>query len=160
MTEASVHVERAIVASLHRYCRGIDRMDAELIRSAYHVDGYDDHGDYFRGGVQDYIAWVLPVLATRFTSTMHTLSNITIQVDGDTAKVESYLIAYHVSAGTGALRVFGARYVDRFEDRPDAGWRIAHRTLVSEWQTEQAGQFVPTPPGTVPAARDRSDPSY
>jgi hypothetical protein len=107
---------------------------------------------------------------------MHVLSNITIEFPersggdetgdgtgtetGTKAYVESYLIAYHVTAGTGALRIFGARYVDRFEDRPGAGWRIAHRTLVSEWQVEHAGSFVPTPPGTEPAARDRTDPSY
>lgn len=151
---------REITEALYRYCRGIDRMDADLIRSAYHSDGYDDHGDMFRGGVEDYIAWVLPMLSERFVSTMHTLSNISIVEDGGNAKVESYLIAYHVSAGTGSMRVFGARYVDRFEDRPGAGWRIAHRTLVSEWQVEHAGNFVPTPPGTVPAARDRTDPSY
>lgn len=151
---------RQITDALHRYCRGIDRMDAELIRSAYHDDGYDDHGDLFRGPVEDYIAWVLPTLAERFTSTMHTLSNITIERDGDRARTESYLIAYHVSSGTGSLRVFGARYVDRFENRADIGWRIAHRTLVSEWQVEHAGTFVPTPPGTAPAARDRSDPCY
>jgi len=159
MSDPGVEQEREIVACLHRYCRGIDRMDAELIRSAYHDDGYDDHGDYFRGGVEDYLAWVLPVLATRFTSTMHTLSNISVDVDGDSARVESYLIAYHVSTGTGALRVFGARYCDRFAHRAGVGWRIAHRALVSEWQVEQTGT-VPTPPGTAPAARDRTDPSY
>jgi ketosteroid isomerase-like protein len=151
--------EREITACLHRYCRGIDRMDADLVRSAYHDDGYDDHGDYFRGGVEDYLAWVMPVLANRFTSTMHTLSNITVEVEGDTARSESYLIAYHISAGTGALRVFGARYLDRFARRDGVGWRIAHRTLVSEWQVEQVG-IVPTPPGTDLARRDRSDPSY
>src|SRR4051812_42469538 len=101
-----------IEAALHRYCRGIDRMDAALIRSAYHDDGYDDHGDYFRGTVADYVPWVLEVLAARFDSTMHTLSNISIAEDGGVAKVESYLIAYHVTKGGGALRVFGARYVD------------------------------------------------
>jgi hypothetical protein len=156
MTE---HARREITDCLHRNCRGIDRMDVDLVRSAYHDDGYDDHGDYFRGGVEDYLAWVMPVLSSRFTSTMHTLSNITIEVAGDTARSESYLIAYHVSAGTGALRVFGARYIDRFARRDGIGWRIAHRTLVSEWQVEQPG-IVPTPPGTVAPARDRTDPSY
>jgi hypothetical protein len=155
----TVEDEREITACLHRYCRGIDRMDVELVRSAYHDDGHDDHGDVFRGHVDDYLAWVMPVLASRFTSTMHTLSNITIEIDGATARSESYLIAYHVCAGTGALRTFGARYIDRFERRDGVGWRIAHRTLVSEWQVEQTG-IVPTPPGTAPAARDRTDPSY
>lgn len=155
----SLEDERAIERALHAYCRGIDRMDAELIHSAYHSDGYDDHGDLFRGTVDAYVPWVLDTLRERFVSTMHTLSNIWIELDGGTARVESYLIAYHVSTGTGSLRVFGARYLDRFEDRPGAAWRIAHRTLVSEWQVEHAGQFVPTPPGTTPAARDRTDPS-
>jgi len=155
----TAEVEREITAALHRYCRGIDRMDAELIRSAYHVDGLDDHGDLFRGGVEDYLEWVLALLADRFTSTMHTLSNISIEVSGETAAVESYLIAYHVVAGSGAVRIFGARYCDRFTHRPGVGWRIAHRRLVSEWQVEHGGT-VPTPPGTDLAARDRTDPSY
>lgn len=156
----SAEDEREITAVLHRYCRGIDRMDADLIRSAYHDDAIDDHGDAFRGNVEDYIAWVLPVLRDRFTSTMHTLTNITLEVDGDTAYAESYLIAYHVTIGTGALRMFGARYVDRFERRCEVGWRIFHRVLVPEWQVEQAGHFVPTPGPTAPAARDRTDRSY
>ena len=29
---------------LTRYCRGVDRMDAELIASAYHPDAIDEHG--------------------------------------------------------------------------------------------------------------------
>ena len=152
-------VEREITAALHRYCRGIDRMDAELIRSAYHADGFDDHGDLFRGGVEDYIGWVLPLLGARFASTMHTLSNITIEVAGDSAVVESYLIAYHVTADGGALRILGARYCDDFSRRPGVGWRIARRRLVPEWQVERSG-FVATPPGTAAPARDRSDPSY
>src|SRR5581483_10571845 len=152
--------EREISAALHRYCRGIDRRDPDLIRSAYHAGGWDDHGDYFRGPVEEYVPWVLEVLATRFASTMHTLSNIMIHLADDRAGVESYLIAHHVSADRTALRVFGARYVDRFEHRPDTGWRIAHRTLVPEWQTEHTGVFVAVPPGAAAAARDRSDPTY
>ncbi len=152
--------EHEITAALHRYCRGIDRMDADLIASAFHDDGYDDHGDAFRGTVDDYVPWVLQVLGARFDSTMHCLSNISITIDGSVAQVESYLVAQHVSAGVGALRTFGARYVDRFEHRPGVGWRIAHRTLVPEWQVEQAGAFVAVPQGCAAPARDRTDPSY
>lgn len=156
----SAEAEREITAVLHRYCRGIDRMDADLIRSAYHDDAIDDHGDAFRGGVEDYISWVLGVLGERFTSTMHTLSNIFIEIEGDEAYAESYLIAYHVASSTGSLRVFGARYVDHLERRDGVGWRIAHRVLVPEWQVEHAGNFVPVPVPTAPAARDRTDRSY
>lgn len=152
--------ERAIERVLHAYCRGIDRLDAELIAASYHPGGLDDHGDAFRGPVEQYVPWVLGVLRERFTSTMHTLTNVSIALDGDAARVESYLVAHHVVARSGALRVFGARYVDRFEHRTTGGWRIASRRLVPEWQIEHQGAAVPLPPGAATATRDRSDPSY
>ena len=34
----------AIRQAALRYCRGVDRLDAELMRSAYHDDATDDHG--------------------------------------------------------------------------------------------------------------------
>ncbi|MFN2537773.1 MAG: nuclear transport factor 2 family protein [Mycobacteriales bacterium] len=148
-----------ITQALLRYCRGIDRMDAELVRSAYHDDAVDDHGDAFSGSIDAYLAWVMPVLAERFTSTMHTLSNVSIELDGDRAHVESYLVAYHVVAGDEALRVLGARYVDDFTWRDGVGWRIQHRRLVPEWQLQQRG-FVAVPGVAAPARRDAGDPSY
>ena len=40
----SVHdVEREIRRRLHDYCRGIDRLDAELVASVYFADAIDDH---------------------------------------------------------------------------------------------------------------------
>jgi hypothetical protein len=145
-------------------------------RSVYHDDGYDDHGDYFRGPAEEYVPWVLGLLRHRFASTMHTVSNVLVHLDGDTARVQSYLVAYHVvpaseqagealgdevaGAPGAAMRVFGARYVDRFEWRPGAGWRIAHRTVVPEWQTAHRGQFIGPPAGMATASRDRTDVSY
>lgn len=41
---------------LVRYCRGVDRFDREMVRSAYHPDAMDDHGD-FVGGVENFIDW-------------------------------------------------------------------------------------------------------
>jgi hypothetical protein len=40
---ALLAAEREIRAALARYCRGIDRMEAELVRSVYHPDAHDDH---------------------------------------------------------------------------------------------------------------------
>lgn len=153
-------VERAVRHALFSYCRGIDRLDGELISAAYHAGAVDDHGDAFRGPVEAYVPWVLGVLRDRFSATMHSLSNIRVERDGDVARVESHVLASHVVATTGALRVLGARYVDRFEHRPGAGWRIAHRQLVPEWQFECSGSVTVLPPGCAPSARDRSDPSY
>ena len=32
--------------ALMRYSRGIDLLDLELVKSAYHPDAYDDHGTF------------------------------------------------------------------------------------------------------------------
>ena len=39
-------IDEAAIKKVHlRYCRGIDRMDWDLIRSCYHPDAIDDHGE-------------------------------------------------------------------------------------------------------------------
>src|SRR5882762_4106907 len=38
--------EREITAVLHRYTRGVDRCDAAAIKSVYHPDARDRHGDF------------------------------------------------------------------------------------------------------------------
>lgn len=160
-----IEAEREIERTLLTYCRGIDRRDAELLRSAYHDDAIDDHGGAFIGGPDEYVAWVMPHLL-HFSRTMHTLHNILIDVDlaQNSARAESYCVAHHVRAGDDSapvMDVFACRYVDRFEYRQDRGWRIAHRVVVKEWrlrqpmlsEAEQRGGFVT---GT----RDKSDVSY
>ncbi|NMH98221.1 nuclear transport factor 2 family protein [Pseudonocardia sp. K10HN5] len=157
-----MHARREIEDAILRYCRGVDRCDGDLVRSAYHDDGHDDHGELFRGTVAEYVPWVLGLLRDRFTSTMHTITNLSVDVDGDTARSEAYCIAYHTldtDAGP-SLRVFGCRYVDKFENRPPVGWRIAHRRVVAEWQVEHQGRMVGLPSGMLTGRRDRTDPGY
>jgi hypothetical protein len=162
---AQVEAEREIGRSLLTYCRGIDRRDSELLRSVYHDDAIDDHGGAFIGGPDEYVAWVMPHLL-HFTSTMHTLHNVLIDADvkAGAARVESYCVAHHVRPGGDGepiMDVFACRYVDRFEHRPGASWRIAHRVVVKEWRlrqpvlsdAEQRGGFLT-------GSRDRTDVSY
>lgn len=156
--------ERDIERVLRAYCRAIDRCDEELLRSVYHDDAYDDHGAGFRGPATEYVPWVLALLRDRFVTTSHSLSNAYIELEGNAARVESYVTAHHVVAGDEDVQmcsVFGGRYVDRFERRPSVGWRIARRTVVAEWQYD-----LPMRPraeiaaGMVRGSRDRTDPSY
>jgi hypothetical protein len=53
---------------LIRYTRGIDRMDADLVRSAYWPGAHDDHGA-FRGSVEELIDWL--TVLEHFDVTMH-----------------------------------------------------------------------------------------
>ena len=52
----------AIRDCLFRYCRGIDRMDPELLATAYWPGAMDYHTG-FTGTVEQFIEWALPRLA-------------------------------------------------------------------------------------------------
>src|SRR3954464_7687266 len=71
------------------YARGVDRGDWELVRSTYHPDADDAHGEY-QGGVDGLIAW----LDQRFAgadNSMHFLGNCLIEfAEADFAFVETY----------------------------------------------------------------------
>lgn len=120
----------AIAECINRYCRGVDRLDSDLIKSAYHPDGYDDHGD-LKGSVDEFVAELVPLLRSNYLSTSHNICNQLVELDGERAFVESYLIAVHVTetAGTQYQEIIFGRYVDRFEKR-GADWRIVHRVCV------------------------------
>jgi hypothetical protein len=122
----------AIRDCLSRYSRGVDRCDAEMLRSAYWEDAEDDH-TLFKGKREDLIAWVIPLLKSMDQS-MHMITNILIRLHGDTADVESYFYGYHRMLHTGAPLdgVQGGRYLDRFEKRNDE-WRIAERKVTVDW---------------------------
>jgi hypothetical protein len=131
---------------LRRYCRGIDRRDFGLVRSCYHPDATDDHGEY-RGGLDGFLAYCEAGLA-KFESTMHFLGHILIDVDRGAARSEAYAVAYHRLPATNSKPrrdfVVGFRYLDDFENR-DAAWRIAARVCAFEWS-----RLDPVTPDTRP----------
>jgi hypothetical protein len=116
--------------ALMRYCRGVDRRDPELIVSAFHEDGIDDHG---RGEstAQDLAE---RIAASDQRAMMHFIGNEFVELDGDVAFSETYFISFQtVDTGDGdATRMRAGRYLDRFERR-GGEWRIAHRRIVDEW---------------------------
>jgi hypothetical protein len=123
----------AIRDVLARYARGIDRVDADLLRSTFWDDAVDDHGT-FSGSARAFIDQLIPKL-NRAEALMHFLGNILIEIRGDVAAVETYLRAFHRQEFADGQRyelIIGGRYVDRMEKRDDE-WRIARRKVVYDW---------------------------
>jgi len=131
--------------AIARYARGVDRGDWDLVRSGYHPDAWDEHGEY-KGGIDGFIAW----LDQRFAgvdNSMHFLGQSLVEFAGpDLALVETYFVsrrmrpaaAAQAGPGDGIVREGWGRYVDRFERR-DGQWRVAHRTVVLEALSSAVG---------------------
>jgi hypothetical protein len=127
----------AIRDCLHRYCRGIDRLDEACLRSVYWPDATDRHGP-FQGTASGFIEWALDKLKTSGRM-VHMLSNILIDLRGDVAGVESYFHALQADRdadGRPQETMLCGRYIDRFTRRAGE-WRIAERTVVYDWMRQQ-----------------------
>lgn len=149
-----------ILDCLHRYTRGVDRLDEDLLRSAYHPCAIDDHG-VFRGPVEEFIAWAFAGHRDRHHGSQHYITNHTCDIDGDVAHTETYFVMVGRNRTGTPVTLHGGRYLDQLERR-DGAWRILHRVSMVEWT---GGVTTPDLPsvdraqnGTV--ARDRSDTSY
>jgi ketosteroid isomerase-like protein len=145
---------------LMRYCRGIDRCDAELLHSVYHLDATDDHG-LFKGKAVDFVPWALKSLG-RDEGTSHYIANELIEVEGDVAYCESYFFAVHRRQnkdGTKADLIFAGRYVDQFERRGGL-WKIAHRQVVFDRSRIDKIEKAFSIEEYVCGKRSREDPVY
>ncbi len=149
---------RAVLAS---YARGIDRNDMDVVRACYHEDATDAHGHY-NGDIDGFVAYSQAYI-DRIDSMTHFFGQASIELDGDSAWVESYALCFiRMKDEDGQLidRFANIRYVDDFERR-DGVWRIARRKLV-----HQPGRIDPVENNpelaelAMRARADRDDPSY
>jgi hypothetical protein len=144
-----------ILDAMVRYTRGADRLDRDLLISAYHEDATDDRGA-FTGHREARAEWLFKFLET-LGGTSHHISNFAIEIDGDVAHAESYVITTSWPQDESTATIGGARYLDRLERRAGK-WAIAHRESVMDFNFT-----VPTadlPPAVLKGRRDRSDRSY
>jgi SnoaL-like domain len=142
---------------LLRYCRGIDRHDTDLAKSAYHADARDDHAARIGPG-RGLPDWANGVHDETFAGHQHYITNTMIEIDGDTAHVETYFILAALKKGTGEHSLGGGRYIDRFERRDDV-WAIADRIVTHEWWNDSETLKMVSAL-SVPAAADGADPAY
>ena len=154
----------AIRECIYRYCRGIDRCDFDLLRTAYWPEATEDH-DPFVGSIDDFIAFSETILRS-MDQTQHFVGNILIRIDKSIAYVESYVRAYHRLRSDDATPfdfVTSGRYIDRMECR-EGEWRILARTVArdwyrkypdsADWDAEVFGKKF------KPGKRNKDDPSY
>ena len=175
----------AIENVLGIYCRALDRLDLELLKSVYHADGFDDHGT-MKLNAHEFAEQIIVKMREATLYGMHTLTQTIIDVQGDKATSEATYIGLHVVAG-GEISVgsfFGPRYLEaqkkaglvdqrhvylcggRYLDvlhKRDGLWKIFLRKMTNEFAICQPD--YPTDEG-IPAAfftgsrRDKQDPVY
>lgn len=173
MTLEEIAARLAITEVLHRYARGLDRMDMAMTLSCWHPGGTDDHAPLYSGTAEGFLQWLWPVHAA-LEMTHHNISNILIEVDGDRAGSECYWqVTLRKRVGDALWdSISQGRYIDSFE-RIDGVWAIRHRQSLLDWnRTEkvlhQRGDpalpvlVVPNNPEASPPPnrRDAGDYSY
>ena len=151
-----------ITETINRYCRGIDRGDEELTRSTYQPDAIDSHGPFHGLGTTS-----RRCARRRFrlsgSGVQHLVGNITIELDGDVARVESYFVAsFRLRAEQDVIGQMGGRYLDRFERRASGPWLVARRTVVKDWTLSDrvAADLAPSVRGYPEGRFDREDLVY
>jgi hypothetical protein len=129
----------AIRDCIYRYCRGIDRADEALLRSAYWPDANDCHGAY-SGTAEGFIRHAIEAFKAG-PRNVHQVANVLIEFRGPSeAVVESYFNALQRGPDKqGVVRqvLLAGRYCDRFEKR-EGEWRVADRTVVYDWVEQQS----------------------
>jgi hypothetical protein len=121
---------------LAQHSRGIDRSDATLFNSVYHDDATVDYG-FFNGTASEF-ATVISSGDTDSPPTLHRSSNMWIKLDGDTARSETYVMAYSPDSESGVQSFIGGRYLDRHSKR-DGVWKMDHRRYVLDWNANWQG---------------------
>ncbi|WP_035853592.1 nuclear transport factor 2 family protein [Cryptosporangium arvum] len=120
---------------LVRYLRAIDRGDVAALEACYLPGATEDHGGLFTGPASEYVASVRRTITHPKAVSTHALTNVLVDVDGDTARAESYVLAFaRVRRPDGRIgdTLTSARMIDDLE-RVDGRWGIRHRALRWDW---------------------------
>lgn len=125
--------KQACNETLTRYCRALDWLDMEALKTVFTADADIDYG-FFQGRGDAFIPVVMDIERS-FLRRWHLTANAILRVTGDTAEGESYGLAADVAEREGRMvtDVFGGRYLDRFARRAGQWW-ITKRVYVLDWQ--------------------------
>lgn len=128
-----------IARLLYRYARAVDTKDWDLYRSVFTPDAYIDYSSagVVAGRLDEVVDW----LATNFGAlpwSMHYITNIEADVDGDTAKVRAMFYNPMQLPGVDGVSACGGYYHHELVRTPD-GWRSRNLREENIWFTNRGG---------------------
>ncbi|WP_319799127.1 nuclear transport factor 2 family protein [Nitrobacter sp.] len=153
-----LEAKEQIRAAIARYSKGVDRTDPTQTHQTMWPDARLIL-QYIEGTAKDFVDPLIGEYVEKvLRGTHHMMGNTIIDLDGDTARTETYALAHHRSYPTsesnaammGAQNIpaggenkqleliIGLRYLDHFERR-DGVWKIIERRLVFDWS--QLGEY-------------------
>lgn len=147
----------AIMDKIYRYCRSVDRLDIPCGHAVFHEDSTADFGASYVGTGRGWIDFICEE-HKKFLHHSHQVTNVIIEIDGDTAGSESYVHATlrRQEGDKLLMHEFWARYIDKWSRR-DGEWGVDSRHCIVDYGSIREV----TPIGGDPrSTRDHSDPSY
>jgi SnoaL-like protein len=151
-----------ILDCIARHARGHDRHDVELLTSAYHEDGIDEHGHAINPGPK-YALWANAIHAAGSKLHTHNITTHLCEIEGDTAHCETYVLVGLLNNDEKSARLISGRYIDRLERRNGA-WKIALRRSTVDLLLSGDASILKAPlfieQGYAKGTRDKRDVSY
>ena len=150
--------EEAVRQALLRYCRGADRLDADLVRDAFWPDARITLGSIYSGDTEGFVLVALGFMGL-FAATRHDVGNMLLAPGPDGIAYEAYVRAWH-RAERRELVVLG-RYIGRATER-NGEWRLAEHGELMDWGEERDVDpaWFDANAELEKGRRDRSDGSY
>jgi len=139
--------DREVIKDLYdRYAYGVDSIDMELVRSVFHPDCVVV-GTMEEGTIDEYLDGLVEGLRA-YQATMHFKGNQYVELDGDEAFVETWVLGHHMEAPGSPIDhlVLGLRYQDDLV-RVGDDWKIIRRRAAKQWHTGPLPRpFIGEPP--------------
>ncbi len=133
MDPERVSDELEIAALLSAYARAVDTKDWQLYRSVFTDDAHIDYSaDVFTGTLDGAIEFFDGDFSALVTMSMHYITNIESEIDGDTARVRAMFYNPTQIKGVVELCMFGGYYHHELVRTP-GGWRSRHLREEMVW---------------------------
>jgi hypothetical protein len=133
MDSQRVSDELEIAALLSAYARAVDTKDWQLYRSVFTDDAHIDYSaDVFMGSLDGAIQFFDGDFSALVTMSMHYITNIESEIDGDTAAVRAMFYNPTRITGVAELCMFGGYYHHELIRTP-TGWRSRHLREEMVW---------------------------